>query len=101
MEEAKVWEALHQVLDPELGINIVDLGLVYSVEVEGGSLRVALTLTTPSCPLQGRLRQEAEKVLCREFPEARSVEVRFVWDPPWHPMMMSEEAKRRLGWREG
>lgn len=94
----QVWDALREVLDPELGINIVDLGLVYDVAVEDGHVRVAVTMTTPACPLHGYVLDAIEFVLRRDLPQVRSVDVRLVWDPPWHPEMMSADAKRQLGW---
>jgi metal-sulfur cluster biosynthetic enzyme len=96
--ERQVWDLLRQVVDPELGINIVDLGLVYEVAVEDNTVRVAVTMTTPACPLHAYVLDAIEYVLRRELPQIRSVDVRLVWDPPWHPDLMSAEAKRQLGW---
>ncbi len=93
-----MWDALREVLDPELGINIVDLGLVYDVAVEDAAVRVAVTMTTPACPLHGHVVDAIEFVLRRDLPHLRRVDVRLVWDPPWHPGMMSHEARRQLGW---
>ena len=97
MDEREVLAALRQVLDPELGINVVDLGLVYDVAIDPGRIEVALTMTSPACPLGGQLKSEAEEALRRAAP-GRDVEVRLVLDPPWHPALMSEAAKRQLGW---
>jgi len=91
-------EALRHVLDPELGVGIVDLGLVYRLTIEDGRLRVLMTMTSPACPAGGQLAREAETAVRRAVPELRDVEVRLVWDPPWRPELMSEDAKRRLGW---
>ena len=98
MTQEQVLEALRQVIDPELGINIVDLGLIYSVDIEDGGIRVAMTMTTQACPLRAQLKQVAESAIRRGVPEAKSIEVKLVWNPPWHPTMMSEAAKRQLGW---
>jgi metal-sulfur cluster biosynthetic enzyme len=97
MEERDVLEALRGVQDPELGINVVDLGLVYDVAVRPGAVEVALTMTSPACPLGDQMKAEAESALRRAAPGA-SVTVHVVLDPPWHPALMSEAAKRRLGW---
>ena len=97
MDERDVLAALRQVLDPELGINVVDLGLVYDVALDEGRVEVALTMTSPACPLGGQLRSDAEDALRRAAP-GLDVAVRLVLDPPWHPALMSEEAKRQLGW---
>lgn len=96
--QRQVWDALRQVMDPELGIDIVNLGLVYDVVVEDGTARIAVTMTTPACPLHSYVLEAIESVLRRELPQLRAVEVRLVWDPPWHPRMMSSEARRQLGW---
>lgn len=95
--EEWVWEALRYVMDPELGINIVDLGLVYRAEVEGGRVRVEMTMTTPACPVGPYLRDLAEAAIRENGMGVESVDVRLVWDPPWHPGMMSEESRRQLG----
>ncbi len=97
--DEQVLDALRQVIDPELGINIVDLGLVYSAEREAGQVRVAMTLTTPGCPLAQRLTDMAEAAIWRHVPGVEAVEVRLVWSPPWKPAMMSEAARARLGGR--
>lgn len=98
METRDVLEALRQVLDPELGINVVDLGLVYGVTVEGARVEVVLTMTSPACPLGGQLSSEAEAAVRRCVPEGFDVEVRMVLDPAWHPGLMSDAARRQLGW---
>lgn len=95
---ARVRDALREVIDPELGLNVVDLGLVYRVEVEEGRLSVAMTMTTPACPLGEHLSAQAEAAMRRAAPEVPEVSVHLVWDPPWSPDLMSPDAKRRLGW---
>ncbi len=86
------------VVDPELGINVVDLGLVYDIEVQGEkAVRVEMTLTTPGCPLYDVLEGEVRRVIQERYGDDVSVEVEFVFDPPWTPEMMSEEAKAELG----
>lgn len=93
----EVLEVLRQrVVDPELGMNIVDLGLVYDVSIEGDRISVDMTLTTPGCPLAGTLAAQVEEVLRRSF-EGYDVDVNLVFDPPWSPERMSEEARRALG----
>lgn len=99
MNEEQIREALREVLDPELGINIVDLGLVYSVVVEDSTVRIALTMTTRACPLHAYLTEEAQAAVRRHVPNVGHVDVQIVWDPPWSPAMMSEVAKQQLGWR--
>lgn len=95
--EAEVWKALEQVYDPELSMNIVDLGLVYGVKVEDGAVNVTMTLTTPGCPLHDSMQWAVYRVL-EQVPGVEAVNVQVVWDPPWHPSMISEAGKRMLGW---
>jgi len=95
-----VREALRDVLDPELGINVVDLGLVYEVRVRDGDVSVAMTMTTPACPLGETLREQAEAAIRQKVPGVKSVTVDLVWDPPWRPSMISDAAKEQLGWAE-
>ncbi len=93
-------ELLREVIDPEIGINIVDLGLVYDVALSGdGVARIRMTLTTPGCPLGGYIDDEIHNVLWGA-PGVADIDVRIVWDPPWDPDdMMSDWAKEQLGWR--
>ncbi|HEX7054486.1 MAG TPA: iron-sulfur cluster assembly protein [Burkholderiales bacterium] len=98
MNEQQVREALKRVEDPEAGMNIVDLGLVYGIEVESGQVRVAMTMTSPACPAAAYLADEAEAAVRAAAPAGTEVQVDLVWDPPWSPERMSEEARRRFGW---
>ena len=93
--EEQVFQALSSVRDPELPLNIVDLGLIYDVSVHDDTVAVKMTLTTPGCPMHSTIKAEAEEAL-RKLPGIQSVKVEIVWDPPWNPDMMSEEAKRML-----
>jgi len=96
--EEKVWEALKGCYDPEIPVNIVDLGLVYEVKVEDGDVRVKMTMTAPGCPLSAWIARQAEDAV-RSLEGVKDVHVELVWDPPWTPDRMSEEAKRTLGLR--
>ena len=89
--------ALHEVLDPEIGINIVDLGLVYGIDVRDRDVVVRMTMTTPSCPLSGFLADAVETAIRDRFASVAEIDVDLVWDPPWSPAMMSEAARRQLG----
>ncbi|MCK4232252.1 metal-sulfur cluster assembly factor [candidate division WOR-3 bacterium] len=97
--KAQVREALKKVIDPEIGINIVDLGLIYDVQVENDVPHVSMTLTVPGCPLANMLTRQAEQAV-RAVEGVRDVKLELTWDPPWNPKMMSEDAKRKLGWGE-
>ena len=93
----QVRSALSDVIDPELGINVVDLGLIYNILIEGNKISIDMTLTTPGCPLAAMLAGNVEQALREAFPDA-DVEVSLVWDPPWSPEMLSEDAKTQLGY---
>lgn len=90
-------EALSGVVDPELGINLVDLGLVYALEVDDEVVRAAITATTPACPMQAVLVEDAEEALRGVDDGDRRVEVYLVWEPSWRPEWMSDAARERLG----
>ena len=92
----EVVEALHGVEDPELGMDIVELGLLYDVEVEGPKVKVIHTLTSMGCPV-GPMIQENIDQIARSMPEVEDVEVELTWDPPWSPEKMSDDAKFILG----
>jgi metal-sulfur cluster biosynthetic enzyme len=93
----RIKEVLHLVIDPELGYNIVDLGLVYGVAVkDGGIAHIRMTTTTRGCPATDYLVNGAEAA-ARAVPNIRSVDVELTYDPPWTPNMMSLEAKEHLG----
>jgi metal-sulfur cluster biosynthetic enzyme len=88
--------ALKTVIDPELGYNIVDIGLVYDAEIEDGHARILLTTTTPGCPATNYIRQAAEDCAA-SVPGVTSVDVTMTWSPPWSPDLMSAEAKAHFG----
>lgn len=92
-----VLEALKGVADPEIGVDIVDLGLVYRAEHGPEGIEVALTLSTPSCPLSEMIVEEVREALHARFAGAPTIKVELVWDPPWTPERMSEAARRLLG----
>lgn len=95
--EAAAWEALKEVMDPEVGINIVDMGLVYQVTITGDRARIEITMTSPSCPLHVSIAEAARQAVLRNDPSLAEARVEVVWDPPWTPERMSEEAKKILG----
>lgn len=96
IDNEKVLELLKTVIDPELGINIVDLGLVYGIDVfEDQSVRVTMTLTTQGCPLHNTIQTAIMHVLAEETGHTRHI-VEFVWEPKWTPELMSPQAKEAL-----
>ncbi|HZR21135.1 MAG TPA: metal-sulfur cluster assembly factor [Verrucomicrobiae bacterium] len=94
--EAAILESLRQVIDPELGCNIVDLGLIYSVSVADAKIAVVMTLTTPGCPMHESIRCGAQNALLN-IDGVEAAEVEVVWDPPWHPSMMTEFGRSATG----
>ena len=92
----EITEALKDVYDPEIGVNIVDLGLVYNAEVEDGKVDVEMTLTSMGCPAGPILIQQIEEVV-GSLEGVKEVNVNLVWSPAWNPSMMSEDAKMELG----
>ena len=93
---AEAWQHLEHVYDPELGVNLVDLGLIYAVEVRNGAVRIEMTLTTPGCPMSDTMPAAVERAL-RMIPGVSQVSVDLVWEPRWEPEMISESARRDLG----
>lgn len=96
--EQNVRDALMKVIDPEAGENIVDLGLIYGIEVEGNAVTVLLTMTSAACPMGEILLDDIHATFTRLLPDAMDIEINLVWEPPWNPNMISAEAKQRLGW---
>ena len=94
--EAEVVEALREVEDPELGMDIVELGLFYSAEVEGPKVKVQYTLTSMGCPVGPMLEQQITETVA-DMPGVENVESELTWDPPWSPEKMSDDAKFILG----
>ena len=93
---AQVLEALKIVKDPEIPVNVVDLGLIYEVEVlAGGTVDITMTLTSVGCPVQDMIRADAEMAVMR-LDGVNTVNVDFVWTPPWGPDKMTEDGKRQM-----
>jgi metal-sulfur cluster biosynthetic enzyme len=97
LNSERVLDALKNVYDPELGINIVDLGLVYEVAIDDGNVHVEYALTTMGCPIGPLIEQQMQAVL-EQLPGVGVVDAEMVLRPPWSPEMMSEEAKAALGY---
>lgn len=94
--EDRVMEVLGDIYDPEIPIDIVNLGLVYGVRIDGSTVNVDMTMTSPGCPAATQIVAEA-KYLLEEIDGVSEVNVEIVWDPPWDPGKMSEAAKESLG----
>lgn len=94
--EEKVLLVLSEVYDPEIPIDIVNLGLIYGVEIKGGNVLIRMTMTAPGCPASGQIASES-KMLVEELNGVDNVDIDLVWDPPWDPSKMSEEAQQSMG----
>jgi metal-sulfur cluster biosynthetic enzyme len=95
LNEEQVWLALQRIIDPELGVNIVDLGLVYEVRLSRNNVWVAMTLTSRDCPM-GDILYAAVNLTLRELSGITRAEVTLVWDPPWSPALMTSSARTAL-----
>lgn len=98
LDPAELRETLRQVIDPEVGLDVIDMGLVYRLEFVGNALEVDLTMTTPACPVTGMMAAEVEQALRARLPEGTPCRVRVVWDPPWDAERISAAGRRKLGW---
>ena len=98
INEAEVWDALHECYDPEIPVNIVDLGLVYNVDInnETGNVQITMTLTAIGCPMAGDVISVVE-MRVGEVENVKSCNVEITYDPPWSPDRMTEDAKWELG----
>jgi metal-sulfur cluster biosynthetic enzyme len=92
-----VWEALENVIDPELGLDFVSLGLVYDVELEGSDVHITFTLTSPGCPIGPQVTEQMKEYVS-EVEGVEKVFPKMIFSPPWSPEKMSEDAKFALGY---
>lgn len=93
----KIVDAIKQIYDPEIPVNIYELGLIYDIDIEpAGNVHIRMTLTSPACPSAQELPVQVRAVVSR-LPEVTAVDVDIVWDPPWSPNMMTDAAKLTLG----
>ena len=95
-DESALLEALKQVIDPELMVNVVDLGLVYDVTQEGGTVHVNMTLTSPACPVGPQIVQQAKMAL-EQLDDVEEAKINLVMSPPWSPDRMTDDARDHLG----
>jgi metal-sulfur cluster biosynthetic enzyme len=98
-DDDAVREALRQVEDPEAGMDIVELGLVYGIEVTADAVLIDITMTTAACPMAEMIVEQARDAVAAVVPPGIRVDVRLVWDPPWTPDRMSGIAREHFGWR--
>lgn len=91
-------DSLMFVIDPEVGVNIVDLGLIYDVELHGTAVLITMTLTTPGCPLHDTIEEAIHRVIETRHPHITEIKTNLVWEPPWDTEMITEAGKKQLGW---
>lgn len=96
VQEAQVMEALKEVYDPELGLNVVDLGLIYGIDIDGPSVHVKMTLTTQGCPMHSAMVSWVKEAIAG-LEGVQDVNVELVWNPPWTPDRLSDAAREQLG----
>ncbi len=98
LDEHLILETLRQVFDPEIDCNIVDLGLIYGIRIDGRKVTVQMTLTTQGCPMHESIAWGVKNALL-SLEAVEEAEVEVVWDPPWNPAMMTDEGRARVGLR--
>jgi metal-sulfur cluster biosynthetic enzyme len=91
-------DVLRAVVDPEHGVNIIDLGLVYDILVVEKLVRVIMTLTSPACPMGDVILHEVDVTLRKRLPQGFELDIEVVWEPPWDPQMMNDNARAHFGW---
>lgn len=94
--EDKIFELLKTVIDPEVNVNVVDLGLIYDLKIDGNNIEVVMTLSTPGCPLGDTIMENIHQVIIANIPDVK-VDVQLVWEPTWTPDLISLDGKAALG----
>ena len=97
-DDEAVHEALRGVVDPEAGMNIVELGLVYAIDVAPGAVTIDMTMTTAACPMTDMIMDQSRAAVSAIAPPETAIDIRLVWDPPWTPDKMSGMAREFFGW---
>jgi len=95
-EQALIYEKLKEIYDPEVGINIVDMGLIYSLDIADSKVEITMTLTSPGCPAGAQILSQVDSQV-KTVDGIEDVDIKVVWSPPWSPDMLSEEARDQLG----
>jgi len=95
-EQALIYEKLKEIYDPEVGINIVDMGLIYSLDIADSKVEITMTLTSPGCPAGAQILSQIDSQV-KTVDGIEDVDIKVVWSPPWSPDMLSEEARDQLG----
>lgn len=98
IDEQQVRDILRRIIDPEVGMNIVALGLVYRIDIAPGCLTVEMTMTSPACPMGAMIVDDVHAALAEALPATIQADVRLVWEPPWNPSLMDQSTKQHFGW---
>lgn len=96
--EESVRAVLRKVIDPEVGMDVVELGLIYGIAIGPSNIDIVMTMTTPACPMSAMIMQDAQREIGAVAPPGTAIDVQLVWEPPWDSSMMSEHAKKYFGW---
>jgi metal-sulfur cluster biosynthetic enzyme len=96
LDQEVIYESLKQIYDPEVGVNIVDMGLIYSLDIEDSKVGITMTLTSPGCPAGPQILGQVDSAL-KALEGVEDVDIQVVWSPPWSPDMLSDDARDQLG----
>lgn len=97
-EAQRIYHALQTVIDPEIGENLIDLGLIYGIEVNDGIARVTFTMTSYACPMSEMVIENIHDTVSKVLNDGEELDLDLVWEPAWEPSMMNAQVKERLGW---
>lgn len=97
-EEQRIYKALQSVIDPEIGENLIDLGLIYGIRIEDNIARVTFTMTSYACPMSEVVIDDIHDTLRKTLADNTEIDLDLVWEPAWEPSMIEPEARKRLGW---
>lgn len=97
-DEQRIYTALQSVTDPEVGENLIDLGLIYGIQIQNNIAKVTFSMTSQACPMSEMVIENIHDTVSKVLADNTALELDLVWEPEWEPTMMSEQAKQRLGW---
>lgn len=100
VDEQHIYNALQSVIDPEIGESIIDLGLVYDIQMHDNIARITFTMTSYACPMSEVVIAEIHEAVTKAIHHNTSLELNLVWEPEWNPSMICEHTKQKLGWNE-
>jgi len=98
IDEQRIYTALQSVIDPEIGENLIDLGLIYGIKIRNNIAKVTFSMTSQACPMSEMVIENIHDAVSQALTNNNELELDLVWEPAWEPAMMSEQAKQRLGW---